>query len=115
MVARGRLYGCPVELALDLIGGKWRTVILARLKERPLRYGELRRLIPELSDKMLSQRMRELEAAGFVQRRETEGASRYELTVNGCSLQPALEALYIWGEEAARNNGARFRSVGDVS
>ncbi|TIT84977.1 MAG: helix-turn-helix transcriptional regulator, partial [Mesorhizobium sp.] len=54
MTRRGRLYGCPVELALDALGGKWKTVILARIKERPLRYSELRRMIPSLSDKMLT-------------------------------------------------------------
>ena len=44
-----RTFGCPVELSLQLLGGKWKTVILARLKERSLRYGELRALIPQLS------------------------------------------------------------------
>ncbi|MER9961250.1 helix-turn-helix transcriptional regulator [Mesorhizobium sp. M0045] len=53
MTQRGRLYGCPVEFALDALGGKWKTVILARIKEQPMRYSELRRLIPSLSDKML--------------------------------------------------------------
>ncbi|MER9076558.1 helix-turn-helix transcriptional regulator [Mesorhizobium sp. M0904] len=53
MTQRGRLYGCPVEFALDALGGKWKTVILARIKEQPMRYSDLRRLIPSLSDKML--------------------------------------------------------------
>ena len=50
-----RSFGCPTELALELLGGKWKTVILARLKGGPQRYGELRRKIPRLSDKMLTQ------------------------------------------------------------
>jgi DNA-binding HxlR family transcriptional regulator len=54
-------FGCPVELSLELLGGKWKPVILARLKERPHRYSELRKLIPNLSTKMLSQRLRDLE------------------------------------------------------
>ncbi|TIT77644.1 MAG: helix-turn-helix transcriptional regulator, partial [Mesorhizobium sp.] len=54
MTQRGRLYGCPVEFALDALGGKWKTVILARIKEQPLRYSELRRMTPSLSDKMLT-------------------------------------------------------------
>ena len=57
MTQRGRLYGCPVEFALDALGGKWKTVIIARIKQGPLRYSELRRLIPSLSDKMLTQRL----------------------------------------------------------
>ena len=61
-----RLYGCPVEFALDMLGGKWKTVILARIKEQPMRYSELRRMIPSLSEKMLSQRLKELVDAGFV-------------------------------------------------
>ncbi|MER8732271.1 helix-turn-helix transcriptional regulator [Mesorhizobium sp. M1227] len=66
MTQRGRLYGCPVEFALDALGGKWKTVILARIKEQPMRYSDLRRLIPSLSDKMLTQRLAELVEIGFV-------------------------------------------------
>lgn len=50
-------YGCPVELSLDVLGGKWKSVILARLKDGPLRYGELRTLVSGLSDKMLTERL----------------------------------------------------------
>lgn len=105
-----RLYGCPVEFALDVVGGKWRTVILARLKQEALRYGELRRLLPGLSDKVLTQRLRELVEAGLIERDEADGRARYELTDRGLSLQPALEALYAWGEREAATTGARFRS-----
>src|ERR1700748_1135951 len=89
----GRLYGCPVELTLDLLGGKWKTVILARLKQSPLRYGELRRAVPGLADKVLTQRLRDLEEAGFVERSKPPGGqARYRLTSLGRSLAPALEA-----------------------
>jgi DNA-binding HxlR family transcriptional regulator len=106
-----RLFGCPVELALSLIGGKWKTIILARLKQGPLRYGELRRTVPDLAEKVLTQRLRELEADGFVTRVSAVGsrATRYTLSDRGRSLSPALEALYAWGERAARESGARFR------
>ena len=50
-----RTFGCPVELSLESFGGKWKAVILARLKDGALRYGELRRLIPQLSDKVLTE------------------------------------------------------------
>ncbi len=109
MTIRGRLYGCPVELSLGLLGGKWKTIILARLKEGPLRYGELRRLIPDLSEKMLSQRLRDLQDAGFVARSDEDEKPVYALTARGRSLQPTLEALYAWGEAVAVETGARFR------
>ena len=112
----GRLYGCPVELALEMIGGKWKTVILARLKESSMRYGELRRAIPGLADKVLTQRLRDLEEKGFIERSRggTQDAVRYRLTSYGRSLAPALEALYAWGEAAGRKTGARYREAGVV-
>jgi DNA-binding HxlR family transcriptional regulator len=107
---RARLYGCPVELALDLLGGKWKTVILARLKQSPLRYGELRSVVPGLADKMLTQRLRDLERAGFVGRsKKDDGHACYHLTLRGRSLGPALEALYAWGSEVAPQVGASFK------
>ena len=105
---KDRLFGCPVELTLTMIGGKWKTIILARLKERPLRYGELRRAMPEIAEKVLTQRLRELEEAGFVSRLQADGG-RYAMTAQGKSLAPALEALYLWGQAAAETSGARFR------
>ena len=106
-----RLYGCPVELTLDLLGGKWKTVILARLKQCPLRYGELRRAVPGLTDKVLTQRLRDLQDAGFVERAGRSGrGARYRLTALGQSLGPALEGLYAWGSRVAPTIGARFGS-----
>lgn len=110
-MSAGKLFGCPVELALSLIGGKWKTVLIARLKQGPLRYGELRRMVPGLADKVLTQRLHELETDGFVQRIRPSGKDSlcYALTERGISLSPALEALYAWGQRAAREKGLRFR------
>jgi len=96
-------FSCPVERALDALGGKWRTVLLARVKEGPSRYADLRRAIPRISEKMLSQRLRELVEAGWVRR---EGGA-YALTPRGDSARAALDALYALGltleaEEAPR-------------
>jgi DNA-binding HxlR family transcriptional regulator len=105
-------YGCPVELSLDILGGKWKSVILARLKDCPLSYGELRRLISELSDKVLTERLKALEAQGLVTRVRTANQparSRYALTERGESLRPLLEALYNWGEQAAADLNLRIR------
>ncbi len=109
VVPRGRLYGCPVELALDQIGGKWKTVVLARLKVEPMGYSDLRRAIPGLADKVLTQRLKDLVADGFVERRNARGGGAvYGLTAEGRSLTPVLEALHGWGLEAAGRWGARF-------
>ena len=102
---------CPVEIALELLGGKWRAVILAYLKEAPRRYGELRALIPRLSEKMLTQRLRELEEAGLVER-QPEGAFHvHRLTARGESLRPVLEALYALGERLAEEDGIAVASA----
>ena len=97
-------YGCPVEFSLDFIGGKWRAVILAWLKEGPHRYGELRKRMPGLTDKVLTQRLKELEALGLIARkpaRRQRAAHAYELTARGETLRPALDALYAWGAALA--------------
>ena len=111
MTQRGRLYGCPVEFALDALGGKWKTVFLARIKEQPMRYSELRRMIPSLSDKMLTQRLADLVEIGFVVLDASpDGKARYALTERGNDLAAALQALYDWGSEHGRAEGVRFRS-----
>ncbi|MFT3768152.1 MAG: helix-turn-helix domain-containing protein [Minicystis sp.] len=105
-----RTFACPVELTMEILGGKWKTVLLAHLKGGPLRYGELRRRTPALSDKMLTARLHDLEELGLV----TRDAGRrgapvsYALTARGRSLGPLLQALYDWGQEVAGEVGARL-------
>lgn len=94
-------YGCATEFAVDLIGGKWKTVILSWLKERPHRYSDLRSNMPGISDKMLSQCLRELEAAGLTE----SGDNGHCLTADGEMLRPALEALHAWGAARAEGRG----------
>lgn len=93
-------YGCPVELTLAVLGGKWKTVLLAHLKGGPQRYRDLRERVPGLSDKMLTQRLRELEEAGLVERGSSTEAAAYALSGRGRSLGPVLQALYDWGVQA---------------
>jgi DNA-binding HxlR family transcriptional regulator len=105
-----RKFSCGVELALEVLGGKWKPVILAHLKEGALRYGELRARIPSLSDKVLAQRLQDLEAAGLVKRRKSGGRgapSSYEITSRAESLCPALTALNDWGNKIAKELGAK--------
>lgn len=94
-------FGCPVELSLEVLGGKWKPVILARLKEGPLRYGELRRLIAPLSDKMLTERLADLQAQGLIERVAGDATGPYRLSARGETLRPVLTALYEWGAAQA--------------
>src|SRR5438477_3509708 len=96
-----RKFSCGVELSLEILGGKWKPVILAHLKQGPLRYGELRaRIGAGLSDKMLTQRLGDLEEQGLVARQKRGGRgarSLYRLTARARTLRPALQALHDWG------------------
>jgi DNA-binding HxlR family transcriptional regulator len=107
-------YSCPVELTVDVIGGRWRTVLLSHLKEGVHRYGELRRRTPGISEKMLSQRLRELEADGLITRRDHGTVPphvEYDLTDEGRTLAPVLRALYDWGVARAGRTGAKVDSL----
>ena len=106
-----RTAGCPTELAMTLLGGKWKTVILARLKDGPLRYGELRRLVPRLSDKVLTQRLADLQQGGLVARETIAGEARYRLTEQAQALRPLLQHLYDWGEVQARRLGVAIETA----
>ena len=105
-------YGCPVEFALDMLGGKWKTVILARLKQGPMRYGELRKAIPDLSEKMLTERLHAMCDAGLIEARQAKGGGRcYVITETGASLGPVLQALYDWGLARTEAEGDRVRQI----
>ena len=103
-------FNCPSEFALDVLGGKWKTVILCYLKYHSLRYAELRRLLPALSDKVLSERLRELTAKGLITKLPTvrgRGSAVYSLSARGRSLSKLLEALYKWGSKHAADFGVK--------
>lgn len=106
-------YGCPVEFALEILGGKWKSVLLAHLKDGALSYGEIRRRVPGLSDKVLTQRLKGLEASGLVIRSASRngGRTNYRLSTRGESLRPVLESLYSWGAAAAIETRTPIRSL----
>jgi DNA-binding HxlR family transcriptional regulator len=91
---------CPVEACLSLIVGRWTPLILWKLGEcSSLRFGELRRMLPRASKKMLTQRLRELERNGLVRRVASDHRQRtvhYSLTPLGRSLRPVLEVSAAW-------------------
>lgn len=94
--------GCTVEATLNLIGGKWKGVILYRLlTAQVLRFNELRRLLPHITQRMLTNQLRELEGDGLVQRTvypEVPPKVEYRLSSYGQTLSPVILALKAWGD-----------------
>ena len=87
---------CPVALTLSVIGGKWKPTILYFLRDGPRRFNELRRLLPEITQRMLTLQLRALEEDGIVARTvhdEVPSRVDYALTDYGCTLAPALHRL----------------------
>jgi DNA-binding HxlR family transcriptional regulator len=87
--------------ALDLISGKWKGSVLWALHQRPYRFGELRRELPGVTEKVLASHLKELEADGLVRREvydEVPPHVEYTLTPLGVSLNEALEPLGVWGD-----------------
>lgn len=93
-------FGCPVEAALEAIGGKWKGVILFHLQSGTKRFNELRRLIPDVTQRMLTKQLRELESDQIIFRNiypEVPPRVEYSLTEFGETLSPILTALQQWG------------------
>jgi DNA-binding HxlR family transcriptional regulator len=107
---------CPLyHEAVELVGRRWTGAILRVLMDGPLRFSEVAQAIPELSDRLLSERMKELEARGMVRRTVIPGPPlrvQYELSVMGSELEPALAELQNW---ARRWLGERAPSTGQTS
>ena len=96
---------CPVETTLELIGGKYKALIIWHLTDRKLRFSELRRLITSATPKMLTQQLRELEAQELVHREVypvIPPKVEYSLTETGKSLMPILTAMRDWGADYLR-------------
>jgi DNA-binding HxlR family transcriptional regulator len=96
---------CPVEATLDLIGGKYKALILWHLSERQLRFSELRKVITSATPKMLTQQLRELEAQSLIHREVfpvVPPKVEYSLTELGRSLLPILVAMRDWGADYMR-------------
>jgi DNA-binding HxlR family transcriptional regulator len=88
--------------AVELVGKRWSGAILLVLMDGPLRFSEITHLVPDLSDRLLSERLKELEAEGIVERHVTDGAPvrvDYALTEKGRALEPALRALKSWSHD----------------
>jgi DNA-binding HxlR family transcriptional regulator len=93
---------CPhFHAAIELIGKRWTGAIVCALTERPMRFGELGKVVPGLSDRLLSQRLRELEEEGLVERAVEAGTPvrvTYSLSARGEELGPAIHELQVWAK-----------------
>lgn len=110
-----RLSECPVRATIDVIEGKWKPIIVNSLKHRALRYGKLRREVPEASQKVLTGQLRELERDGIIARRTAEKRwerVEYSLTEYGRTLIPVLTLMAKWGAIHSSNKEAeRLRAA----
>jgi DNA-binding HxlR family transcriptional regulator len=93
---------CPIEGAMDIIGGKWKPSILYRLSGGTKRFSELQRLLKKVTQRTLTQQLRDLERDGMISRHvypEVPPRVEYSLTERGRSLEPVLALLFDWGVE----------------
>ncbi|WP_301322701.1 winged helix-turn-helix transcriptional regulator [Actinomadura rupiterrae] len=99
-------YQCGLDAAMDVVGGKWKVLVLWALAERTHRFGELRRALPGVTEKVLAAQLRELVEDGIVHREvldEVPPRVEYSLTPRGRSLNEALAPLGAWGRENVLN------------
>jgi len=99
---------CPVTTTLSVIGGKWKPIILYTLYEDTKRFSQIKKLIPAISQKMLTQQLRELEADDIISRKVypvVPPKVEYSMTDHGRTLIPILDAMVAWGEKHRIANG----------
>lgn len=104
-----KMYHCAMDITMDYIGGKWKSVVLWYLKNNTLRFAELKKHIPDITEKMLSIQLKALEADGLI-KREVFGDKppirvEYSLTAFGKTLIPALDAIAKWGRNLGEREG----------
>lgn len=105
---KGETYHCAMDVTMNFIGGKWKTVVLWYLRNKTLRFGELKKQIPDITEKMLSIQLKSLEEDGLVKREmfvEVPMRVEYSLTEFGKSLSPILEAISKWGRNLGDTEG----------
>jgi len=96
------LVDCPVRKAMKLVGSKWKMLLLENLRHDLKRYGELKRLLPDISEKMLIQELKELVAFGLVEKRaypEIPPRVEYQLTATGQQALPMVDSIVAFGKQ----------------
>lgn len=104
----GKTYHCAMDITMDYIGGKWKTIVLWYLKNKTMRFGEIKKQIPEITEKMLSIQLKSLEDNGLVKREvfpEVPLRVEYSLTEFGKTLIPVLDAIAKWGRTLGEKEG----------
>ena len=104
----GRTFHCALDVSMSFIGGKWKSVLLWYLRAEPKRFSELNRLVPGITEKMLSLQLKELEADGIIRREvfaEVPPRVEYSFTEFGRTMIPMLEAIANWGRQLAQRRG----------
>ena len=104
----GKTYHCALDITMAYIGGKWKTVVLWYLIKKKKRFSELNKLIPDITEKMLSIQLKQLEKEGLVKREvfaEVPLRVEYSLTPFGMSLVPVLQAIAKWGRDLGAEKG----------
>ena len=105
---RDKTYHCAMDVTMSYIGGKWKTVVLWYLRNKTLRFGELKKQIPDITEKMLSLQLKALEEDGLVKREvyaEVPLRVEYSLTDFGKTLIPVIEAIAGWGRNLGEKEG----------
>lgn len=108
IILNGKDFHCALDITMSFLGGKWKTVILWYLRNEPKRFSELNKLIPEITEKMLSLQLKQLEKDGIVARKvypEVPPRVEYFLTKEGKTVIPILEELAKWGRNKAKKDG----------
>jgi DNA-binding HxlR family transcriptional regulator len=98
----GTFYYCPVDLTLSVIGGRWKGLVFWNLRYGTKRFGEVKKILVGINDKMLTQVLRELEASGIISRKVYEVVPpkvEYTLTPEGEQLLPVMKQMSDWGEK----------------
>jgi DNA-binding HxlR family transcriptional regulator len=104
----GQTFHCALDVTMNYIGGKWKTVVIWYLRKDKKRFGELKKHIPDITEKMLSLTLRQLESDGLVERTvfaEVPPRVEYSLTAHGKSLLPMVEEMAAWGRKKTKEEG----------
>lgn len=112
IIYKNKEFSCAFEFTLDMISGKWKGLILWHLKDKTLRYGELRKSLGKITQKMLTQNLRELEAEKLISRKVypvVPPKVEYTITERGLKLIPIFKQLIEWGNEVASIEGALIK------
>ncbi|HRH65866.1 MAG TPA: helix-turn-helix domain-containing protein [Bacteroidia bacterium] len=104
----GKTFHCALDVTMHYVGGKWKSVVLWYLRKDSRRFGELKKVIPEISEKMLSLTLRQLEQDSLVERTvyaEVPPRVEYKLTPQGKTVLPIIEEMAAWGRKKSKEEG----------